>query len=119
MNKVIIIGRITREPDIKVVGENEKTFLSFTMAVERQFKNSNGEKEVDFIPVSVWGKKAEALAQYMDKGRLCSVSGRIHVRTYEDKDGNRRYFTEVVAEELTLLDSRKNQETGQEQAVGQ
>lgn len=119
MNKVIIIGRLTRDPEIKIVGENEKSFLSFTLAVERQHRNGNGEKEVDFIPVSVWGKKAETLAQYMNKGRLCSVSGRIHVRTYEDKEGIRRYFTEVVAEEVTLLDSKKTQEVEIEQAAGQ
>lgn len=110
MNKVIMIGRIARDPELKIVGESEKTVLSFTIVVERAHRNSNGEKEVDFIPVSVWGKRAETLANYMAKGRLVSVSGRIHVRTYDDKDGNRRYFTEVVAEEVRLLDSRKSQE---------
>jgi single-strand DNA-binding protein len=114
MNKVIIIGRISREPEIKTVGESEKTVMSFNIAVESTHRNSNGEKEVDFIPVSVWGKRAEALAEYMSKGRLVSVSGRIHVRTYDDKEGNRRYFTEVVAEEVTLLDFKKAQEPKEE-----
>lgn len=119
MNKVIIIGRLTREPEIKIIGESEKTVLSFTLAVDRQYKNANGEREADFIPVSVWGKKAESLAQYMTKGRLTSVSGRIHVRTYEDKEGNRKHFTEVVAEEVTLLDSRKAAGAEQEEAAAQ
>lgn len=119
MNKVIMIGRLTKDPDVKIVGENEKMVISFTLAVDGRYKNSDGEKEVDFIPVSLWGRKAEALAQYMSKGRLCSVSGRIHIRSYDDKEGNRKHFTEVIADEVTLLDFKKVQEKESEQVVGQ
>ncbi|WP_461207322.1 single-stranded DNA-binding protein [Clostridium sp. DL1XJH146] len=103
MNKVVLVGRLTRDPELKFTPGSGKAVTTFTVAVDRRFK-SPGQPEADFIPVVVWGKQAEATANYMSKGKLISVGGRIQTRNYEAKDGTRRYVTEVVADEVQFLE---------------
>lgn len=108
LNSVVLIGRMTKDPELRFT-QAGKAVASFTLAVDRPFKNANGEKETDFINCVQWGKGAEIIAQYTAKGSLVAVEGRLQVRSYE-KDGQRRWVTEVVAENVRFLD-RKKQET--------
>lgn len=101
MNKVVLIGRLTRDPELRFTPGNGTAVATFTLAVDRRF-SKNGE--ADFIPIVVWGKPAENLANYMSKGKLIGVSGRIQTRNYEAKDGHRVYVTEVVADEVQYLE---------------
>lgn len=103
MNKVILIGRLTKDPELKFTPGNGTAVTTFTLAVDRKF-SKDGNKEADFIPVVVWGKQAEATANYMSKGKLMGVAGRIQTRSYEAKDGTRRYVTEIVSEEVQFLE---------------
>lgn len=114
MNKVVLIGRLTKDPELKYTPGSGTAVTTITLAVDRRFSKDN-QKEADFIPVVVWGKSAESTAQYMAKGRLMGVSGRIQTRSYEAKDGGRRYVTEVVAEEVQFLEwgnTNKSQDNG-------
>ncbi len=107
MNKIILIGRLTKDPEIKVIEDGGKVFCKFTLAVERRIRGTGGEKKVDFIPIIFWGRKAEIIAEYMTKGKLISVSGRLQTGSYEGKDGNKRYKAEVVAEDFQFIDSKQ------------
>lgn len=107
MNKVLLVGRLVRDPELKHIESNGKEVSNFTIAVNRNFVNSKGEREADFVPVVVWGKTAELVCNYMKKGRLISISGRLQIRSYETKEGNKKYVTEVVGEEVLFLDSKK------------
>lgn len=109
MNKIILIGRLTKDVDIRYT-EAGKAVANFTLAVDRPFKNANGEKEADFIKIVVWGKLAEHCGNYIGKGRLVAVSGRLLIWSYETEEG-RKYITEVVAEEVKFLDSRPKEES--------
>lgn len=103
MNKVVLIGRLTKDPELKFVPGTGTAVATFTLAVDRRF-SKNGQKEADFIPIVVWGKQAESTANYMSKGKLMAVSGRIQTRNYQAKDGTTRYITEVVADEVKFLE---------------
>ncbi|APC41545.1 single-stranded DNA-binding protein [Clostridium estertheticum] len=103
MNKVVIVGRLTKDPELKFAQGTGTAVATFTVAVNRRFKRE-GQPDADFIPVVVFGKQAEATANYMSKGKLLSVSGNIQTRNYEAKDGNRRYVTEVIADEVDFLE---------------
>ena len=103
MNKVVLIGRLTKDPELKFTPGTGTAVATFTLAVDRRFSKEK-EKEADFIPVVVWGKQAESTANYMSKGKLMGVSGRIQVRNYDAKDGTKRYVTEVVADEVQFLE---------------
>ena len=104
INKAILIGRLTKDPDVRETGSGQK-MASFTVAVDRNFKNANGEKEADFIPVVAWRKTAELCERYLSKGRMVAVLGRIQTRSYDGNDGVKRYVTEVVADEVQFVDS--------------
>ncbi|SKA91567.1 single-strand binding protein [Clostridium sp. USBA 49] len=104
MNKVVLIGRLTKDPELKFTPGTGTAVATFTLAVDRRLPNKNGQREADFVPIVVWGKQAESTANYMSKGRLMGVSGRIQTRSYEAKDGTRRYVTEVVADEVQFLE---------------
>ena len=97
MNKVILIGRLTKDPELKYTPGNGTAVTTLTLAVDN-YNSKSGEKTADFIPVVLWGKQAENTAQYMSKGSQVAISGRISVRTYDAKDGTKRYVTEVVAD---------------------
>lgn len=102
MNKVVLIGRLTKDPELKFTTTGTAV-TTFTVAVNRKYKRE-GQPEADFIPVVVWGKQAESTANYMSKGKLIGISGRIETRSYEAKDGTRRYVTEIIAEEVSFLE---------------
>lgn len=104
MNKVVLIGRLTKDPELKFTPGSGTAVATVTLAVDRRLPNKDGQREADFITVVIWGKQAENTANFMSKGRLLGVSGRIQVRSYDAKDGTRRYVTEVVAEEVQFLD---------------
>jgi len=104
MNKVTLIGRLTKDPELKFTPGTGTAVANFTIAVDRRVPNKDGQREADFISVVVWGKIAENTANYMSKGKLIAVSGRIQARSYDAKDGTKRYVTEVVAEEVQFLD---------------
>ncbi|MEO1816150.1 MAG: single-stranded DNA-binding protein [Acetobacterium sp.] len=115
MNKVILVGRLTRDPEVKNTTTG-KAVATFTLAVDRRFKNKDGQKEADFVPIVVWGKQAEFAGQYLSKGSQIGVSGRLQVRSYDAQDGQRRYVTEVVADEINFLSSsRKDSNAGFQQ----
>jgi single-strand DNA-binding protein len=108
LNRVVLIGRLTKEPTLKYT-PNGVAVANFTLAVDRFRTNTDGEREADFIPIVVWQKQAENCATYLGKGSLCAVDGRMQVRSYDAKDGTKRYITEVVAESVRFLDSRKKE----------
>lgn len=112
LNRVVLIGRLTKDPDIRNL-PNGTPVANFTLAVDRPFKNQQGEKETDFVPIVVWRKQAESCAKYIGKGSLVAVDGRMQVRSYE-QDGKRRYITEVVADAVRFLDKKKQAEPGRE-----
>ena len=114
MNRVVIIGRLTRDVDLRYTG-NGVAVANFTLAVNRPFKNQQGENEADFINCVTWRKQAENLANYMKKGSQVGVDGRLQTRTYEDQDGKTVFVTEVVADSVQFLESKKQQSgnTGQ------
>jgi len=103
MNRVVLIGRLTKDPELKFTPGTGTAVATFTLAVDRRF-SKDGQKEADFIPIVVWGKQAESTANYMSKGKLIGISGRIQTRNYDAKDGTKRYVTEVVAEEVQFLE---------------
>lgn len=116
MNRTVLVGRLTKNVELKYT-QNGKAVANFTLAVNRPFKNAQGETDADFIMCQAWGKQAENLAQYMGKGSQIGVDGRIQTRSYEGQDGKRVYVTEVVADNVQFLESRKSQ--GQQQAQHQ
>ena len=111
MNRVTLVGRVTKDIELKTVGEGISN-ATFTVAVNRPFKNAQGNNESDFINVVVWRKQAENVARFVGKGSLVGVDGRIQTRNYEGTDGKRVYVTEVVADGVTFLDSKKDSEPG-------
>lgn len=112
MNKAIIIGRLTRDPEMRTTtsGINSTTF---TVAVSRNYTNPNGERETDFLNCVAWRKQAENIAKYCTKGSQVAVEGRIQTRSYDAQDGTKRYVTDIVADEVEFLSSKQSGE-GQE-----
>lgn len=106
INNVVLVGRLTRAVDLRYTS-NGTAYASFTLAVDRDFKNQNGEKETDFINCVMWRKPAENLANYTKKGSLIGVEGRIQTRNYDNQQGQRVYVTEVLAERFHFLESAK------------
>ena len=106
LNKIIIMGRLTRDPEMRHT-QTGTAVASLTLACARDFKPQNGEKETDFIDVVVWGKTAEFAANNFTKGRMAIVEGRLQVRNWQDKDGNKRKTTEVVADRMYFGDSKQ------------
>jgi single-strand DNA-binding protein len=115
MNRVVLVGRLTKDPELKYTPNGVAT-ASFTLAVNRSFTNSNGEREADFINCQVWRKPAENVANYLKKGSLAGVDGRIQTRNFEGQDGRRVFMTEVVAESVQFLEPRNNQSGNQGQS---
>lgn len=107
LNSVIIMGRLTRDPELRRT-QSGTAVTSFTMAVDRDFKSQSGEKETDFIDVVAWRNTGEFAAKYLAKGRMAAVDGRIQVRDWQDKDGNRRKAVEVVADNVYFADSKRD-----------
>lgn len=107
LNKVILIGRLTRDPELRYT-PNGAAIASFAIAVERNYSNQQGEREVDYINIVAWRKLAENCANNLGKGRLVAIDGRLQVRSYETPEGEKRRVTEVVAEDVRFLDWPKS-----------
>ncbi len=106
-NKVILIGRLTRDPEYRAIAGSGTPTTSFTLAVDRPFSNKQtGDREADFIPVVTWRRTAELCRDYLHKGSLISVEGRIQTRSYDGNDGQKRYVTEVVADNVVFLEPK-------------
>ena len=105
MNKIMLVGRLVRDPELRTIASGNAT-TSFTVAVNRNFTNQNGEREADFINCVAWRKQAENVAKYCTKGSQVAVEGRIQTRNYDAQDGTKRYVTEVIADNVTFLSSR-------------
>ena len=117
INNVTLVGHLTKDVELKYTPANQAV-AQFTLAVNRTFKNANGERESDFINCVIWRKSAENFANFVKKGALIGITGRIQTRNYENTQGQRVYVTEVVAENFQMLESR-NQQQGQQQAQPQ
>ena len=109
LNSVILIGRLTKDPELRY-SPSGVAVSTFTLAVDRRRKQDEGQ-QADFIPIVVFNKQAENCANYMTKGRLVAVEGRIQVRSYEDTSGQRKWRTEVIANTVTFLDRAKKEDT--------
>lgn len=107
LNRVILIGRLTRDPELRYTSSGVAV-TQFTLAVDRPFSNQGGEREADFIPVVTWRQLAETCANYLRKGRLTAVEGRIQVRNYDNNEGKRVYVTEVIADNVRFLESNRD-----------
>ena len=108
INNVSLTGRLTRDPELKYTNGSNTPVLSFTLAVNRNFKNKRGDVEADFINCVAWNKAAENISNYFQKGSLIGIEGSIQTRTYDDKDGKRVYLTEVYVKTFSFLGAKKN-----------
>lgn len=111
INNVVLTGRLTKDIDLRYA-QSGKASGSFSLAVERNFTNQQGQRDADFINCQAWGKTAETMANYTRKGSLIGVEGRIQTRNYENKQGQRVYVTEVIVTNFTFLESKKSQGQG-------
>jgi len=102
-NRIVLIGRLTRDPELRYIPSGTPV-AQFTLAVDRPFRDQQGNRETDFIDVVVWRKLAETTSQYMTKGRMVAVEGRLQIRSYETQDGQKRKVAEVVADGVRFLD---------------
>lgn len=102
MNVICLIGRLTKSPELRYT-PNGKAVASFTLAVERPFRNAQGEREADFINIVVWGAQAESCANYLSKGKLAAADGRLQIRSFDGQDGQKRWVTEVIADNVRFL----------------
>lgn len=121
INNVVLVGRTTKDPELRYTPSNVAV-ATFSLAVNRNFKDANGERETDFINCVIWRQPAESLANWAKKGALIGITGRIQTRSYENQQGQRVYVTEVVAENFQMLESRAAREggnTNQGNAFGQ
>ncbi|MCO4475892.1 single-strand DNA-binding protein [Streptococcus infantarius subsp. infantarius] len=109
INNVVLVGRMTRDAELRYTPSNQAV-ATFTLAVNRNFKNQNGEREADFINCVIWRQQAENLANWAKKGTLVGVTGRIQTRNYENQQGQRVYITEIVADNFQILESRATRE---------
>ena len=117
LNHITVMGRLTRDPELRQVGE--APVCNFSIACDRDYKNANGEKETDFIDVVAWRKSAETVSQYFTKGRMAVVEGRLQIRDWTDKEGNKRRSAEIVADRVYFGDSKpKDAENAPDSGVG-
>ena len=114
INQSVLVGRLTKDVELRYTPSNQAV-ATFTLAVNRNFKNQNGDYEADFINCVMWRQQAENIANWTQKGMLVGITGRIQTRNYENQQGQRVYVTEVVAETFQVMESRKDQQGGQSQ----
>jgi single-strand DNA-binding protein len=107
LNRIVLVGRLTKDPELRYTPANGVAVTSFTLAVNRRFK-SQGQPDADFVPIVVWKQQAENCAKYLGKGSLVGVDGRLQIRSYEDREGQRRTIAEVVADSVQFLESAKD-----------
>ena len=106
MNKIILLGRLVKNPDVKVTTSG-KTVCTFTLAVDRPFSGKDGKREADFINIQTWNKTAELIGNYVSKGQRLLVDGRLQIRSYDGKDGNKHYVTEVIADRVEFIERKE------------
>lgn len=106
MNKIILLGRLVKDPDVKVTTSG-KTVCTFTLAVDRPFAGKDGKREADFINIQTWNKTAELIGNYVSKGQRLLVDGRLQIRSYDGKDGNKHYVTEVIADRVEFIERKE------------
>ena len=111
LNRVVLIGRLTKDPELRYTPSGVAV-ASFTLAVDRNFKNAQGEREADFLPCVVYRQLAELCANYLAKGKMAAVDGRLQIRTYDGQDGQIRWVTEVVAENVRFLSPKDGASSG-------
>ena len=109
MNRVMLIGRLTAKPELRYTGSNIP-YARFTIAVNRQFNNQDGNREADFINIIVWRKQAEVICNYFDKGNQIAIEGRLQTGSYDAQDGSKRYTTDVVLDQFHFIESRAQRE---------
>ena len=112
MNKVVLMGRLTRDPEVRYTQTNNTLVASFSLAVNRRFARQGEERQADFINIVAWSKTGEFCSKYFKKGQQVGVIGRIQTRTWDDDQGTKHYVTEVVAEEAYFADSKRDGEVG-------
>lgn len=117
INRVVLVGRLTKQPELKYT-PNGVAVTSFTIAVNRPFKKQGGEQEADFIPIVVWRKQAESAANFLNKGSLAGIDGRIQTRNYENNEGRRVYVTEVIADSVQFLEPKSTHSSNQSSSQG-
>jgi len=117
MNKVILIGRLTADPNLRYT-QNGTPVTTFTLAVDKPFAGEDGKRGADFIDIVAWRKLAEVVAQNITKGRLVAVEGRLQIRSYNDQNGIRRKAAEVIANEVKFLDRPKREQTSEPEEPG-
>ena len=118
MNKVVLMGRLTRDPEVRYTSTNNTLVATFSLAVNRRFARQGEERQADFINIVAWDKTGEFCSKYFKKGMQVGVIGRIQTRNYDDKDGKKVYVTEIVAEETYFADSRRDGEAGSSNPFG-
>ncbi|WP_286103018.1 single-stranded DNA-binding protein [Pediococcus pentosaceus] len=118
INRTVLVGRLTKDPELRYTGSGTAV-ATFTIAVNRQFTNSNGKREADFINCVIWHKYAESFCNFTHKGSLVGIDGRIQTRSYDNKQGQRVFITEVVAENFSLLESKNSNQNSQNKQSGQ
>lgn len=117
MNKIILIGRMTKDIEIRYT-QNQKEVGNFDLAVNRNYKSANGEYDTDFFKCIAWGNLAKTIHTYISKGSQIAIEGRVENRTYQANDGTNRYVTEVVVEGVHLIDFKKNETATTEEVIG-
>ena len=106
MNRIILMGRLVKDPDVKVTTSG-KTVCTFTLAVDRPFAGKDGKREADFINIQTWNKTAETVGNYVSKGQRLLVEGRLQIRSYDGKDGQKHYATEVIADRVEFIERKE------------
>jgi len=118
LNNVVISGRLTKDPEIRYIAENQVPVLNFTLAIERDFTEENSERKTDFISVVAWNGLAKFISGYFGKGGALTVQGRLQTRSWDDHDGKKHYTLEVLAEKAYFSgDSKKGEDSVQEESV--
>ncbi len=112
MNKVILMGRLTKDPEVRYTQTNNTLVASFSLAVNRRFVRQGEERQADFFNIVAWNKTGEFVSKYFKKGQQVGIIGRLQTRSYDDAQGQKRYVTEVIAEETYFADSKRDGEAG-------
>ena len=117
MNKIVLMGRLTRDPEVRYTKTDNVQVTNFTLAVNRRFSKQGEERQADFINIVAWNKTAEFVSKYFKKGQQVGIIGRLQTRNWEDEQGQKHYATEVVAEETYFADTKKENNTSVEQEL--
>ncbi|NLC11154.1 MAG: single-stranded DNA-binding protein [Firmicutes bacterium] len=117
LNRVVLIGRLTRDPELRYTPSSGVAVVNFTLAVDRPYTNQQGERETDFIRVVAWRKQAESCAAYLNKGSLVAVDGRLQINSFEDREGIKRQIAEIVAESVKFLETRRKSEKEEDEST--